>query len=172
MFRSPASAIVLIVALLSVTSSCLRRHANEPAFFDPDGYYFPASKLMSGGYELEYLEIRTLEYYYDGAAHYDAPRALPPSVRLSLRHTGSDKASKHDCPKPVITRDALRLANCATLVGLVSLDGLFLDKRGQYWNRFDVNGMGKAILRARLSIVRADAIVLDHEIVFTYWAGD
>jgi len=51
------------------------------------------------------LELRTLEYYYDGAVHYDNPRFIPPKARITLEGPGG--RATYDCARPTIERDTV-----------------------------------------------------------------
>lgn len=79
--------------------------ATRQGHFDPDGYYLPTASVGRAGYELRQLELRTLEYYYDGAVHYDNPRFIPPKARITLEGPGG--RATYDCARPTIERDTV-----------------------------------------------------------------
>jgi hypothetical protein len=130
--------------------------ANEPNFFDPDGYYLPASDSTMSGYRIEWLELTTLEYYYNGALHYDKPRPLPSAARLALARMADGMKSIHRCPAPSVSRDALAIRCPATPIGAVAIRGAFLDKRGQFWNRGDIPVEKPVVMVATVTAGRGD----------------
>jgi len=150
----------------------LGAQADEPNFFDPDGYYLPASDSAMSGYRIEWLELTTLEYYYDGALHYDKPRPVPPAARLALARLADGKKSIHGCPAPSVSRDALAIRCPVTPIGAVSIRGAFVDKRGQFWNRGDIPVEKPVVMVATVTAGRADKAQLSQRVSFTYTQGD
>ena len=146
--------------------------APDAGFFDPDGFYFPMPSLAYGGYEFRWFELATLEYYYGGALHYDRPRFLPPHAQLILAPLGADSTAAPMCPAPLITRDTVDVRCPATPIGSVRIAGHFVDQRGQYWNRGDVQPQQTVIIVARVTVEADGRLVLSRQVSFTYWQGD
>jgi hypothetical protein len=139
----------------------------EPSFFDPAGYDFPDTAIVVAGYKIEWSGLRTLDYYYEGLLHYDRPRFVPPSARLTLT-----RVSDHDeCDQPVVTRDVLTVVCRTTSIGLVLIRGTFVDKRGQFWNRTDVTPR-TIVATATVTVVLDGEERLSRRVKFTYSQGD
>jgi hypothetical protein len=146
--------------------------AIEPSFFDPDGYYFPAPDLVVSGYKIEAIRIRTLEYYYGDGLHYDKPRFHPPEVQLELTRVVDQTQSYYDCPQPIISRDQLTLVCQPSPIGVVSIRGTFVDKRGQFWKRKDIIAQKTIVVDGEVSIGQDGNGAKPHQVTFTYWQGD
>lgn len=168
--RLAACSLGLLVVLFA--SWLAGAQADEPKFFDPDGYYLPASDITMSGYRIEWLELTTLAYYYDGALHYDNPRPVPPEARLALARLADGKKSIHRCPAPSVSRDALAIRCPATPIGAVSVRGAFLDKRGQFWNRGDFPVQKTVVMVATVTAARGDKAPLSQRVSFTHTQGD
>ena len=87
--------------------------------FDPEGYYFPLGGLSVAQHELEWVAIWR-EF-----------------VRLSLQ-TGAGESTMHNCPQATITRDTLDIVCPDTPIGGVRIAGKFVDAKGKFWNRGDI----------------------------------
>ena len=73
------------------TDPSLAQPAKPPVsgvdFFDPGGYYHPKEEVVIAGHRIEWLVLRTLEYYYEQALHYENPRFIPPWARSMMTAT-------------------------------------------------------------------------------------
>ena len=145
--------------------------AAEPDFFDPGGYYFPTTNVTLSGYKIEWIGLHTLEYYYEGALHYQTPRFTEPSARLMLTRLADKSLSTHDCSNPTITRDSLAVICSSTPMGVVSVRGTFVDKRGQFWNRNDIVAEKAIVAVATVTVSRAGNDQRSLRISFTYSGG-
>lgn len=139
--------------------------------FDPDGYYLPQPELVSGGLKLELLEIRTLEYFYDGALHYERPRLHAPKVIVRIKNLRLDAHSDRECERVTVSRDGLRLDCPGTLLGDLSVDATYLDRRGRYWNIIDYELERKSVAEGRLIIRRARDTLAVRDLAFVYTGG-
>jgi hypothetical protein len=146
--------------------------ASEPDFFDPDGYYFPAADLSVSGYKIDWVGLTTMNYYYDGDTHYDKPQLLSPTAELVLTRVVDQSRSKFDCPQPVVSRDLLVVVCRSTPIGVVSIRGTFIDKRGQFWNQSDIVSRKTIIVNATLTISKGGSDQVPRRVSFTYWEGD
>ena len=152
-------------------SSSNRPLEPETGIFDPDGYYFPRYGLTIAQHFISWLEIGTIEYYYDGSLHYDNPRMVPATARLGLE-TGNEMRSRHDCPGPMITRDTINIVCADTPIGEVRVQGRFLDRRGQFWNRADVHPRETVVVVAVVTVLAGGRETFRSEVEWTYWEGD
>lgn len=146
--------------------------ATEPSFFDPDGYYFPAPDLVVSGYKIAWVSLTTLEYYFEGELHYGNPRFLPPSAHLVLTRVVDQSQSSYNCPQPIIRRDLLAVVCQSTPIGVVSIRGTFVDKRGQFWNRNDIIAQKTIVADAAVTIAQDGNGQESRRVFFTYWEGD
>jgi len=155
-----------VLALLFLASET--NSADNPGFFDPDGYYFPAQETLIGSYHLEWFELSTLDHSGD----YEKPRLLTPTARVHFKNRKNDQLLFHDCPQPVITANRLHLQCPAIPLGILTIEGVFLDKGGQYWNRSDIKPMETVVLNARVIVKKNGKLVYSKDHTFTYWEGD
>ena len=142
--------------------------------FDADGYYTMNEDLTIHGRRISWLELHTIDFYYDGALHYERPKLVqPPEVGLFLSEF--DDPSHHSrnlCTAPLITPDTLWVRCADTPVGEVTINGRFLDKAGRYWNKLAYENHRTVLLIARVVVTRGGRIVHDAVHHFTYSAGD
>jgi hypothetical protein len=151
--------------------------------FDPDGYFALTDTLTIDGRTIETLDLHTVDFYYGGELHYDRPRLVqPPDVRLILsdQRTAPDgigdaeedggSQSTYRCEAARITADSLSVRCAGTAAGDVMIEGHFLDKRGNFWDRFDERSV--ELLVARITVSRGGAIIHDAVHRFTYFVGD
>ena len=142
--------------------------------FDADGYYTMNEDLTIHGRRISWLELHTIEVYYDGALHYERPKLVqPPEVGLFLSEF--DDPSQHSrnlCTAPLITPDTLWVRCADTPVGEVTINGRFLDKAGRYWNKLAYENHPTVLLIARVVVTREGRTVHDAVHHFTYSAGD
>ena len=139
-------------------------------FFDPDGYYKPEYGLTLSGYYWAFFDLHTLDYYYDGRVHYDDPRFVPPTARVSFEANNS--RSLHECAEVHVNRDTLDIRCPDTPVGVLRIAGKFLDKRGQFWNRADLHSGENVLLVARVTVTKGGRTILSQSVRFTYLEGD
>lgn len=141
--------------------------------FDPNGYYFPmGANLIFGGWKIEWMDIQSVEYYYDNELHYGRPRAVLPVVRLTLTRQKDQKRVAYKCPEPVISQEILSVVCPATPIGSVSIRGGFSDKRGQFWNRNEIIPYKTVVLNATVTIKNRQGTRFSRQLRFTYWEGD
>jgi hypothetical protein len=144
---------------------------NEPqSFFDPDGYYFPEEKNKSC--PIEQIHISTLDYYYDGDLHYDKPKFKKPEVEIQLKQPDKSGQFLLECKNAIVGPDKLHLECGAESQITLTVDGAFLDRRGQYWNRSDVKAQETVVLSALIAQTWQGRILYSRDVRFTYWEGD
>ena len=143
-------------------------------FFDPDGYYFPGgADFVVGEWKVEWIDIHTLDYYYDDGYHYDSPRSIPPDVRLIISRQKDQKKFTYKCPNPIVSQDVLSVSCPVTSIGAVSIQGIFLDKRGKFSDReAEIIPYETVVLTATITVENKLGHRFSRQIPFTYWGGD
>ncbi len=163
----------LLSALVSVfVFLCPATQAENSEVFNPDGYYFPKVKILVDGYVLEFFELETLDYYYDGALHYERPRLKTPEARVRLIKGKGGKFSDFRFTESVITRERLFLRSEATPIGIITIEGGFLDKQGHFWERPEIKRFETSVAQAVVTVVKAGKSVYTRQHDFTFWEGD
>lgn len=147
-----------------------KANIEQQTFFDPDGYYFPAEKDKSC--PIDQIHISTLDYYYDGDLHYDKPKFKMPEVAIHLKQPDKSGQFLLECKKAIVGPDKLHLECGAESQITLTADGVFLDKRGQYWNRSDVKAQETVVLSALITQTWQGRTLYSHDVRFTYWEGD
>lgn len=146
--------------------------SSQSDFFDPDGYYFPSWKMVAlNGNKLKYINLHTIEYYYDETLHYKKPRFVKPEANLTFMRLKDEKLLTYKCRKAIITRDRVQI-QCPTPIGNVIIHGNFLDKRGQFWDRDDIKPKETILIDATIAIENGTKAKRSYPISFTYWSGD
>jgi hypothetical protein len=141
--------------------------------FDPDGYYFVKEDVRIDERKVSWLQLHTVDYYYDGKLHYDRPKLVqPPEVVLAVAIPNSSKHSMHACTGAVITRDSLSVRCVVTPESEVTIDGQFLDKVGQYSDKLAYENNPTVLLVARVAVTKDRKLVHDRVHHFTYSSGD
>ena len=131
--------------------------ATDSGFFDATGYYRPHDALTLSGHYFSSIDINSIEPYYE--------------VHIEFEASGNAR-SRHECPRPLITRDTLDIRCPRTPIGTLRVAGTFRDKRGQFWNRDDVRPNETIILVARVTVESGGRVRSSQVVQFTYWAGD
>ncbi len=142
--------------------------SEHEGFFDPNGFYFPTSDVVQNGYELSWLDLKSVEYFYDGSLHYDAPRFPTPEARLEFK---GDSTFRVICNVPMIRPDTLVIECPSTKLGTIRFAGHFLDREGRFWNRPELSNGGKVLLTGILTI-QGEGQTFSHAVEFVYREGD
>ena len=149
---------------------------NCPAFaqehFDPDGYYFPEKEIVVEGCKLDWLELRTISYNNNGKLDYEHPKFVGPDASLSLVRTKDKEKLNYRFPNPIIGKNNVQLIFVNTSIGIVRINGKFLDTRGMFWNLSDVVAMKTPVFEGTVSVTRNGKLVYEKVSRFTYWEGD
>lgn len=142
--------------------------------FDADGYYIMKEDLTIHGRRVSWLELHTVDDYYDGALHYERPKLVqPPEVGLFLSEFDNpNHHSRNHCTAPRITPDTLWVRCADTPVGEVIINGHFLNRAGRYWDKLAYENHATVLLIARVVVTKEGRIVHDAVHQFTYSAGD
>ena len=132
--------------------------------FDPDGYYFPQPEVKIGKCEIQSFG---LDIVYS-PSHSNAP----PSASLHIKSIGRENLSVVFTTNVVVTVDTLVLKFETKQLGVVRISGTFLDKRGSFADRSDVDDEKTIVLRARVVVEDKGREVYSGIHQFTYFAGD
>src|SRR2546422_2936485 len=168
-FRAVSPGVTLIShpAEFEVARDTGERH------FDPGGYYFPKPRVLIAGYEITTLALHTLNYYYDGQLHYDDPQVVTGPQLLTFRPTsGAGQELRALCPEQLISSDTLHLKCHSDYLGSISIDGTFLDKRGDFGNLFSNEPHPQFVLSAVITVERRGRVVYRQRHSFRYFEGD
>jgi hypothetical protein len=141
----------------------------DSATFDPDGYYVPLTRKGEQLERLEHIELRTLEYTYDGGEHPSRPRLLPPRATIVVRN-GADSSTSFVCEDLRYSRDSLNVSCARTPIGEVSFRLRLLDQRGGYWRLPDYDEQMREIATGEMS-VQATAESPKRQRVSFYYTG-
>jgi hypothetical protein len=146
--------------------ACSMTGSAQTNLFDADGYYFPTPSLRVCSLNIEYLDLNTCVYYYEGKVH-DQPKAIPPVVFIRVK--GQKKSiSASDI---LVNQDTLSFR--FTYQGkTITFAGSFLDKRGKFAGRDDIIPQKTVLLRGKFFVTAGDSLVESKESSFTYWEGD
>lgn len=103
----------------------------------PEGYYFPQTSIVCGFNKVNNFEIKTVDYYYDNAMHYEDPKIVEPLVSISVIDLSADTATKSiiSTKKVKIHKDSIWFSFSINNIDSIVFQGEFLDKNGCYWNR-------------------------------------
>lgn len=138
----------------------------QTKLFDADGYYFPSTPLSVSGLNIEYLDLNTCVYYYEGKVH-EQPRAIPPVVFIRVK--GQKKSiSASDI---LINQDTVSF-RFTSQGKTITFAGTFLDKRGKFAGRDDIIPQKTVLLRGRFNVSEGETTVQSIESSFTFWEGD
>jgi hypothetical protein len=137
----------------------------QTKYFDPDGYYFPVSKLVLGGINIEWLEINTLDINKNSNGEY--PKLLKPEI--NIRPVGTRKWLK--TIDIIIDKDTLFFRYVISKNKLIEFSGTFIDKRGQYWNQNDIK-QNTVIMHGIFKLIENGNIQDTKDCKFTYDEGD
>jgi len=147
----PLHVVPLLLAVVGpVAAGAQTPQYGDSTTFDPDGYYVPATDVIARRDTVLHFEVRTVEYYYDGALHYERPRLLPPRANVLIARAQGGR-TRHECRLVAANRDQLSLA-CETPLGQLTLETTYADKRGRYWNIIDYELGPRVVAKGRLLI--------------------
>jgi hypothetical protein len=164
MKRYIGHAVVLILLL-----SALPAIAKD--FFDPGGYYFPEKEINIAGYKFDSFSLVTLSYANNGKLDYQHPKVIEPIATLYLVRTKDNKKFVYRFPKPIIEKNNVNLTSVKTPIGIVKINGKFLDVRGMFWDS-DIIPFQTPVFEGAVLVIRDGTQVYEKVSRFTYWGGD
>ncbi|MFZ1765894.1 MAG: hypothetical protein WAT68_04425, partial [Candidatus Nitrotoga sp.] len=95
-----------------------------------------------------------------------------PDASLSLVRTKDKEKLNYRFPNPIIGKNNVQLIFVNTPIGIVRINGEFLDTRGMFWNLSDVVAMKTPVFEGTVSVTRNGKLVYEKVSRFTYWEGD
>lgn len=142
--------------------------------FDASGYYHPEPRIVAGQYEIVQMAVNTIDYWCGGGCGYNNPRPVTDPQMLLLRLTAGTRQAVPAalCREWTITADTLHLSCETGDVGTITVDGAFLDKRGDFGNLFSNDPHPKFVLSATVTVSRGGRVVYTGRHQFTYFRGD
>jgi hypothetical protein len=153
--------IVLILAVITIGIA-------QPKYFDPDGYYFPVSNGEIGDLIIESFNISSLEYYVDGKLNYNNPKILKPEIHVLFSGDSTVTFAKNI----LLNKDTLSFDVELSGGKILFFNGIFKDKRGQYWNQNDIIPQQTILVSCVLRLVLKNNLIASRKMDFTYWEGD
>jgi hypothetical protein len=136
--------------------------------FEPDGYYFPAKKLVIAGYVISNIDVRTLDYSFDDTTHVLPSKTIEPEVFVSV--VGARRRAKGFNVK--VSSDSLSFYFFVSPLDKVEFYGEFVDKRGRYYEKSDITPLKSVILKGTFGLFKKGKLKTTLNSNFTFWQGD
>ena len=143
-------------------------------YFYPDGYFFPEHRISVGLYEIYMLRLSTLNFFYGGKAHYDKPEPVtwPQFLAIRLRSDTTKGMRAAVCTDRKISPDTLYLKCESKSLGMVTVEGNFLDKGGDFGNHFSNVSHADYVLSAVITVSRGGRVLYRGRHRFSYLSDD
>jgi len=132
--------------------------------FDPDGYYLPQPELRVGKYEIQSIGLDVV--------YSPTHTNRPPSGSVQILRAGQDNPTVHFTRRVIAAADTLFLEFHVKQVGVIRFAGSFIDKRGSFGERGDINPDSTIVLSAKVSIEKDGHQIYSKVHKFTYFVGD
>ncbi len=160
---------MVVLILITALSACMRDvpdRAGSPKTqpgkppevqqqaFEVDGYYFPSEADVAAGCPIEHIQI------------------MLPEVTVQLKQPDSSGNMLLDCPNPGVLPERIRLECGSGSQITLTVDGVFMDKRGQFWDRPDVEELKTIVLTARVRQLANGRETYSRDNRLTFWVGD
>lgn len=155
----------IAILFLFLGSVCLNAQTNS---FEPDGYYFPAKKLVIAGHIISNIDVRTLDYSFDDTTHVLQSKAVDPEVLVSV--VGARRRAKGFVIK--VSPDSLSFYFYVSPLDKVEFSGEFVDKRGKYYDHADIAALKTVVMKGTFNLVKKGKVVNVWKRDFTFWQGD
>ncbi len=136
--------------------------------FEPDGYYFPAKRLVIAGHAIGNIDIRTLDYSFDDTTHILTSKTVEPEVLVSV--AGVRRRAKGYNLK--ISPDSLSFYFFVSPLDKVEFSGVFLDKRGKYYDCADITALKTVVMKGTFKLFKGEKVKNVWVRDFTFWQGD
>ena len=140
----------------------------QPKYFDPDGYYYPSKVDDVGGLIIESFNISSLEYYVNGKLDYNNPKIVKPEVLILFVGDSTVTFAKNI----ILNKDTLSFEVDIPGEKRILFNGVFLDKRGQYWDQKDIVPQQTILVTGSVKLIQQGKVVVSKKMEFTYWEGD
>lgn len=143
--------------------------AQEPS--DRNGHYVPENDIILGDYRIDWFELQTVSYEREDGPDYRQPKRIRPKAVLVVTHVPDQKQYRYRFQNPRVTGETVFLAFAFTPVGIVAVQGEFLDERGTYWNQPDIIELKTPVFRGTVSAVKIGRQTAVRTSLFLYWDG-
>ncbi len=140
--------------VVTVSKNPVEQAQTEQPKFEADGYYFPSEQDSKAGSPIEHI------------------RVMLPQVEVQLKQLDSSNNMILECKNAVVTPDLLHLECGAELQITLTIDGAFIDKRGNFWDQRDVEALKTVVLAARVKQLTKGREIYSRDERFTFWEGD
>jgi hypothetical protein len=132
--------------------------------FDPDGYYFPQPELRVGRFEIQSFGLDVV--------YSPSHTNRPPTASLQIVKTGQETPKVHFTNSVIANADTLSLKFVTKEIGTVRVTGSFVDKRGSFAHRDDLDPDKTIVLTARVVVENQGREIYSKVHQFTYYSGD
>jgi hypothetical protein len=156
--------IILLMIFTSTSAVC----ADDSAF-DSDGCYYPLELFDINGLWIERLDVTTIgndtEVNKVDRARFGSPEIF---VVLTRRNVISDIMFR--CVDAAVEPERFHAVCKNTLIGDITFNGEFIDKRGQYWDH--ASDSETPVLKAIVTVNMHGKVIHEREYIFGYREGD
>lgn len=129
------------------------------------GSYTTSKPIIVEGYEI----IIFLETVKNEFENFDDPEYIDPKGYIRLLDS-KNNYKDYDCQNPSISKEKVSFKSIETPVGVITIDGIFVDKQGQPWNKMHAENY-ETVLRGTLTIEDNGEIKYSQLHDFVYWDG-
>ena len=156
--------IILLMMFASTSAVCAGDNV-----FDPDGYYYPMELFDIKGMWIERLEVSTIgQDDEDNTSDGARPGSFKIFVMLTRRNINSDITFR--CVDATVEPDRFHAVCENTLLGDITFDGEFIDKRGHDWEH--ASNSDTPVLQAIVTVNSHGEVIHERDYLFGYWEGD
>ncbi len=155
----------ILILLTFLSTICLNAQIQP---FEPDGYYFPAKKLVIAGHVISNIDIRTLDYSFDDTTHVLQSKTVEPEILVSV--TGVRRRAKGY--NLTLSPDSLSFYFFISPLDKVEFSGEFTDKRGKFYDCADITALKTVVMKGTFRLIKKGKIASIWNRDFTFWQGD
>jgi hypothetical protein len=138
-------------------------HDSESNNFDGNGYYFPTSKIPEiKSANLQYIQLLT------PTAGSTSTKDQSVKVFATYQNRQATKKITYECKNVSLLHGKLSMICTSPLKNNLSIEGSFIDTKGQFWNREDIKPKETVVLHATITLSKSKTRPID----FTYWEGE
>lgn len=149
----------------AVNKKIEKQENHELSNFYSRGSYLTLNQYKYDGYEI-IIFIETVKNIMQDVEN---PEFIKPKVYLRLLDSKNNYVD-YDCLNPIISNEKIFFKSKETPIGIITMDGMFVDKQGQPWNKQYAENY-QTIIRGTLSIIKDGEIKYSHLQDFEYWDG-
>lgn len=130
------------------------------------GGFSPEDPLLYGEYQI-FIGLATVENVF---TDYTKPEYTQPRATIRLYDPKENDYFDYDCPNPIITKEKIILRSIDTPIGIVSIEGRLVDKKGQPWDKMYVKNK-ETFLEGKLTIEQKNEVKFSKEYTFYFTDG-